>query len=322
ANTAALDALGEEIKIGGTATSSTRDQSATIAGMVSEWNGKNPQDLIEFDQAFPNNSAAALRQRNIAVANVGASKHENGLALDIFPDKEYIKKVKPFLEKNGWKQVLPVQDSGHFEFIGLDKIVQVNESLIPLYRKWNQGDKSLTKEDWTTIEAVTTRDSFIKESTEAKSETDKLGTQFAQEVIALAKDLKIPSKQGFSMSAFLPGGSLFDEKTGAAFGLGLIPETKFKDYKNTFEAFQSKLGLNELTAQKKAGATFGALSNQELNFLTKASTSLDLGMTDISFNRELDRIISKLTKALPESERPTKEESDPLSLIDDPLEIN
>jgi len=121
ANEASVDAGIGEIQIGGTSTSSTRDQSATIAGMVSKWNGENPADPIEFNADRPNDSAAALRARNINVSNVGSSKHENGLALDIYPDPSYIAKVKPFLEANGWKQTIPVGDAGHFEFMGLDK---------------------------------------------------------------------------------------------------------------------------------------------------------------------------------------------------------
>jgi hypothetical protein len=127
ANTASVQAGVGEIKIGGTETSSTRDQSATIAGMVSHWNSQNPNEQILFDAARPNDSAAALRLKGIAVANVGASKHEHGMALDIFPDHEYIAKVKPFLEANGWKQTLPQGDAGHFEFQGVTEVEDTSE---------------------------------------------------------------------------------------------------------------------------------------------------------------------------------------------------
>jgi len=137
-----------EIKIWGVATSSTRDQSATIAWMISRWNWQHPEDQIEFDQSTPNNSAAALRARWIAVANVGSSKHENWLALDIFPDQEYIAKVKPFLEDAWWKQTLPVWDAWHFEFVWLTQVDKWT-------KQWTyKAALNLAREQWLSKDAA------------------------------------------------------------------------------------------------------------------------------------------------------------------------
>lgn len=52
------------------------------------------------------------------VAEPGHSVHETGLAMDLFPDHDYIAKMKPIMLDNGWKQPYPVEDAGHFEFVG------------------------------------------------------------------------------------------------------------------------------------------------------------------------------------------------------------
>jgi len=101
-----------ELKIGGQDTSSFRSQAATIAS-VAQRKG------IGFNAANPNETAQELRNMGVAIANVGGSKHESGLAIDIFPNEDYISKIKPVLEANGWKQTIPVGDAGHFEFVGI-----------------------------------------------------------------------------------------------------------------------------------------------------------------------------------------------------------
>jgi len=46
------------------------------------------------------------------------SKHQTGMAVDLFPDQEYIAKMKPIMEANGWFQTAGDGDLGHFEFQG------------------------------------------------------------------------------------------------------------------------------------------------------------------------------------------------------------
>jgi len=103
-----------DITIGSVADSSYRNQSDTIARMAQRFN-------IGFNAENPNETAEKLRKEGHRVANVGDSLHEKGLAVDIFPNHEYISQVKPFLEAAGWKQTFPVDDAGHFEFQGVVK---------------------------------------------------------------------------------------------------------------------------------------------------------------------------------------------------------
>jgi len=280
ANQSALNAGVGEIKVGGTSTSSLRDQSATIAGMVNTWNSKNKEDIIEFNQDAPNNAAAALRNRGIRVANVGSSLHENGLALDIYPDASYIAKVKPFLTAAGWRQPLPIDDAGHFEFMGLDEKDRegFDMGLLPLYAKFNAGD--FASADFKAVENLgIDLDQFKDEALASKVETDKKGANFAADIIDLATKLK--TKEG---------------KTMAAFGGDIIPFTDARDFQRAFDAFKSKLSLQNLVDLKAQGATFGALSEGELKFITDSATALDVGMSEADFASELDNIINKMTK--------------------------
>jgi len=173
ANQAMFEELGEEIKIGGTSTSSFRDQAATISGMVNTWNTNNPTALIDFNSERPNDAAAALRNNGVQVANVGASKHENGLALDIFPDPAYIAKVKPFMEAEGWKQTIPTQDAGHFEYVGKPKKVFDAQEAVAEETKLRKEFTSVSK-DFTKVRDAYNRilssvDSIDKEAKTAES---------------------------------------------------------------------------------------------------------------------------------------------------------
>ncbi len=100
-----------EIQIGSVADSSYRSQADTIARMAQRFN-------IGFNASNPNETAQQLRDMGHRIANVGRSKHEKGLALDVWWEDGYVDKVKPFLEANGWKQPYPGDDPGHFEFQG------------------------------------------------------------------------------------------------------------------------------------------------------------------------------------------------------------
>lgn len=111
ANAAYQKQFGEDIKIGGTSTSSYRSQAETIRTMAENYG-------IPFNASNPNEAANMLRAAGHQVANVGESLHEKGLAVDIYPNNAYIAKVKPFMEANGWVQTLPEVDAGHFEYFG------------------------------------------------------------------------------------------------------------------------------------------------------------------------------------------------------------
>lgn len=121
ANAEFKEQYGTDIKIGAVATSSFRSQEETIKSMAERAG-------IPFNENNPNVTAKALREKGIQVADVGASKHENGEAIDLYPfdvtiagkkytPAEYIELVKPFLEKHNIVQANHQgRDPGNFEY--------------------------------------------------------------------------------------------------------------------------------------------------------------------------------------------------------------
>jgi len=113
--------FGMDIRVASVASASTRDQSKTIEMMARA-------NKIEFNNNDPNETAQKLRDSGRQIANVGASKHEIGEAVDIYPFEiflggrkytgaEYIALVKPYLERNGMIQINHRgRDPGNFEF--------------------------------------------------------------------------------------------------------------------------------------------------------------------------------------------------------------
>ena len=152
-------------------------------------------------------------------------------------------------------------------------------ALIPLYAKFTQDGKLTSTDKDLLDDAGVSFEDFKDQALAAKQETDKSGATFAQEIITIAEKLKTQ-----------PG------RTGAAFGIDIIPFTNSRDFQRTFDSFKSKLSLQNLTDLKANGATFGALSNQELQFITNAATALDEGMSDEEYFSELDKIIEQMRK--------------------------
>lgn len=113
--------FGMDIRVASEATASRRDQAETIR-MMAERNG------VPFDENNPNSAARKLREMGRQIADVGASKHEIGEAVDLYPfditignkrysSAAYIALVKPYLERHGILQRNHGgRDPGNFEY--------------------------------------------------------------------------------------------------------------------------------------------------------------------------------------------------------------
>ncbi len=108
------DEFGEDIKVGAIATSSYRSpqQQKELYGK-----GRTPEQLEKA--GFSSQEAIAMSQPNEnIVTQTLKSRHMEGRALDLYPDKKYIAEVKPFLEKYGIKQdTAGIGDYVNFEMI-------------------------------------------------------------------------------------------------------------------------------------------------------------------------------------------------------------
>lgn len=110
-----LENANNELKAAGipvVAASWFRDQTATIRSMADRYK-------IAFNESNPSETAAALRKAWHQVANPGNSKHESGMAIDVYADSK-LGKVTPqqeaILNKNGWFSAGIPWDAGHFEY--------------------------------------------------------------------------------------------------------------------------------------------------------------------------------------------------------------
>ena len=139
----------------------------------------------------------------------------------------------------------------------------------------------MTKEDWKTIDSKTTRNWFLNQLRNYKQAKDQEITPFAKELIGQLNELK-------NMDTW-------DFKNVWMWG---IPWTKGAYYKTLYDRILSSTALQNLIDLKWQGATFGALSNQELEFITNASTNLKLKLSYGHFMDAVDQMIAKLNKGI------------------------
>lgn len=270
-----------EINIGSVADSSTRKQADTISRMAERFG-------IGFNAENPNETAGILRGMGHAVANVGNSMHEKGLAVDLFPDHAYIAKVKPFMEANGWKQTIPNGDAGHFEFQG--KMAD---------KEFTETDKAIlsaidpTKITSTTLTllgdaGLTTKDLGKFLATEKKQLSPEKKTEIEDILTAISDLEKLP---GFEAAV---GAGI--QKTFTPF-LGeedFIAGTEAQDFAREFVSFRDKMVLPNLDKLK------GAMSDKDIQFIRNAGTSLSLSTSEKQFKKTLGDLKKKYTEILEE----------------------
>lgn len=149
------------------------------------------------------------------------------------------------------------------------------------YYKKLQSSKTITKEDWKTIESKTTRNWFLGQARIYKQAKDQEIAPFAKELIGQLQELKRMDSWDFK-NVWLWG----------------IPWTKWAYYKSLYDRILSSTALHNLIDLKWQGATFWSLSNQELEFITNASTNLKLKLTYGDFMDIVDQMIAKLNKGI------------------------
>lgn len=149
------------------------------------------------------------------------------------------------------------------------------------YYKKLQSWKTITKEDWKTIESKTTRNWFLGQARIYKQAKDQEIAPFAKELIGQLQELKRMDSWDFK-NVWLWG----------------IPWTKWAYYKFLYDRILSSTALHNLIDLKWQGATFWALSNQELEFITNASTNLKLKLGYGDFMDIVDQMIFKLNKGI------------------------
>lgn len=152
-----------------------------------------------------------------------------------------------------------------------------NDSLIPYYNKYLTW-KGITKEDWSTIEQTTSRTSFLNEATAYKKKQDEELSATAQTLINLIDDIDNMSQRNY----------LWVKAN--------VPYTAWATYKAKIDQLLDSAALQKLIDLKSQGATFGALSDNELSFITNASTYLNTNLKYSDFMEWLKNMKDSLQK--------------------------
>ena len=159
-----------------------------------------------------------------------------------------------------------------------------NTDLEPYYNRFNDksGKSKLTSADYKFISGYgIDQRQFAKQALAYKQAKDQEITPFAQELIGQLQELKEMDTWDFK-NVWLWG----------------LPWTKGAYYKSLYDRVLSSTALQNLINLKDQGATFGALSDNELKFITDASTNLNLKLSYGDFMNIVDDMIRKLNKGV------------------------
>lgn len=162
--------------------------------------------------------------------------------------------------------------------------VDYNPDLEAYYNRFNDksGKSKLTSADYKFISGYgIDQRQFAKQALAYKQAKDQEITPFAQELIGQLQELKNMDTRDFKNV-----------------WLGGLPWTKGAYYKSLYDRVLSSTALQNLINLKDQGATFGALSDNELKFITDASTNLNLKLSYGDFMNIVDDMIRKLNKGV------------------------
>lgn len=245
-----------------------RDQVATIKSMAERY-------WIPFNSSNPAETARQLTNAGHTVAIPWYSKHETWMAIDLYSDgmKAPTPEQVKILNAKGWFQTAGANDMGHFEYLGA---------------QWSQW----TGTQWASTDAQNWFNLIQKGTTNYEDVMKKLwGTKVWQSVLQEINSL-ISSKWGAIPA--LPDSDQVKKMDDLISKLESIGESQLENISGglQFSPWDSyiwkkkstALGninyvlkwntLQQLIDAKAQGATFGALSNEELKMLQDSASAL------------------------------------------------
>lgn len=138
-------------------------------------------------------------------------------------------------------------------------------------------DWKMVSTDWAQM-----GDNFMDELHNYQDYINSQVPEEAQKLLDIISDLKKMSRSEYN----------------AAAAWKLLPRTNGYSYYKKYKQFIASASLNNLIDMKSRWATFGALSDNELWFITNAATDLDFGLKYGKFMDELDYYESQLKNKL------------------------
>ena len=170
-----------------------------------------------------------------------------------------------------------------------DEIAQSNSvlfdnSMASLYGKYNSW-KGLTKEDRNTVDSVwISRKEFMQQATNYKAHLEEQMTPQVQEMINNLQEIKSEMWR--------------IDFINAGVGEQGTRWTEWAYHRSLINQFIASKSLQNLIDMKSQGATFGALSDSELNFISNSATNLNMNLSYGDFMKVIDKTLKILEKGM------------------------
>lgn len=250
-----------------------RDQVQTIKSMASKF-------WIPFNEANPAETAKALSAAGHQVAVPWGSKHETGMAVDLYdangnaPSADQV----AILNAKWWYQTAGAWDMGHFEYTwwSTEWSTTFDTWLEWYYNKF--ANAKMTTADYDFVEWLwITKPEFVKQASAYKKAKDAEIKPMAEMLLTQIEWLKNLSGMEYQK-------------------LRVWTPWEWQDLRGYYDRILNSQALKYLVDIKAQGATFGALSDRELNTITSASTNLRLRGSKERFDEILNEMAASLTK--------------------------
>ena len=161
------------------------------------------------------------------------------------------------------------------------------------YNRFNSKESKdkLTASELKAIESAgVSFDEFGRQAQEYKKQQDKQIQPQARELLSLLEEIRDIS-----------GGDYQKLRTWLVW--------EGRDLRTTFDRIKSSIALQQLIDLKAEGATFGALSENELSFIVDSATDINYWGTRKKFNARVEQLINKLNKGIGSVEETEAEET-------------
>lgn len=260
-----------------------RDQIATIKSMAERYG-------VSFNAQNPAETARILTEKWHTVAAPWLSKHETGMAIDLYSEgmKAPTAEQVAIMNANGWYQTAWANDMGHFEYL------------------WTQG-KTKTYDD-NTIAVLWAVEKLDKQGKETLASNNLTEEDWAKFKAGLLPPTNIQKTQTSEVVALIDKMLAKDNKdalTDAVWTLKtpwFVWGTKRKDFESLFKNLKDNLAMQNLDKLK------GAMSDKDIEFLRNTAAAIDLDNSEEFFVNQLQSLRNKyqwiLSKGWPMSTSP------------------
>ena len=201
--------------------------------------------------------------------------------------KDYIDSIESTLNSH-WlvrpKETIAMWDYWHFKYNWKPVPKGFDTASVPDFQNYYKTWKITSADQKRFIDEFWSIEEFKRQAKEYSNSNETAHYSFANDILSLVNELKAETGRYNRLTSwaiqYLPFG--WNEA----------------NFQANLNSLKSKLSLNNLLELKSQWAIFGSLSNQELNFITNASTALKANLTDEKYLEELEKIEIKMNEII------------------------